>query len=145
MASKVLLNKLMRVASPKFEIGEDRTDEVEIEESMNSVAITNNERLATLSSPMSIAYTRIDHVDRLTPDILVHKVSKFFSETQRKKTPTSLFERRRMNKEALFTALSYVRYSCDNILNEENDSSAAQDTPIFAPHNSKVLIPERKT
>ena len=45
MASKVKLNKLMRVASPRFEIGEDKTDELEIEESMGSIGMNNNERM----------------------------------------------------------------------------------------------------
>ena len=89
---------------------------------MNSVAITNNERLQTLSSPMSIAKTRLDHTNSQTPDIEGHKISKFTSETQRITTPTLMFERRRVSKEALLTALSYVRYSCDNILDEEEDN-----------------------
>ena len=108
-----------------FEIGEDRTDEVEIEESMNSVAITSNDRLQTVSSPMSMAKTRLDHTNRLTPDIEGQKISKFASETQRITTPTSMFERRRVSKEALLTALSYVRYSCDNVIDEEDDGSVA--------------------
>ena len=117
-----------------FEIGEDRTDEVEIEESMNSVAISNTDRLQSISSPMSVAKTRLDHTNCLTPEIEVLKVPKFFSETQRMTTPTSMFEKRRLSKEALLTALSYVRYSCDNIIEEEDDSSIAQATPVFAPH-----------
>ena len=124
MASKVQLNKVLRVASPMFEIGEDRTDEVEIEESMNSVGFTNNERLQTVSSPMSIAKTRLDNTNRLTPDIEGHKMTKIFSEMQRITTPTSMFERRRVSKEALLTALSYVRHSYDNILEEEDDNIA---------------------